>query len=127
MPRAKHCYRETTECRPEAGVSDDPNSVYCRPVTGKGLENGTHRVIKRLNPPPGKFTNIEKGEVIKCDKWLATNEAPHTKKFHHRFVVLKAKGAKLDPKKHPAMQMMIKLGQKPNKKKIGHFHLHQMQ
>ena len=97
----KMCYFETELCRPISAVSDDENSPYYPPVLGK--ENCTYRVIYRL-PPKSKSDKKDTkasdpkskaelvGEVFTwctgCYKWLATNENPHTKKFHHRFVNL---------------------------------------
>ncbi len=124
----KNCYFVTDLCRPVSGVSDDVDSPYHPPVVGQ--ENCTYRVVYRTPSPPkeGEMEStktsstpkpVEKvvGEVMTwcktCFKWLATNENPHTKKYHHRFVVLNR--TKLNSS-HTAIQIMKKLSQMPSKK-----------
>lgn len=133
--QSKSYFLTSMICRPVSGVfvpEQDEHSTLAQDEANPwrpprvGEENGSFRVIYR--PSPNDEENVDDadndtkkssfiGEVFtwcsKCNKWLATNEEPHTKKFHYRFTALNR--TKL-PDKHPALVVMKKLKQLPNKK-----------
>lgn len=116
----KNYYFETLLCRPVNGVSEDKSSAWSRPGSSRP-ENGSFRIIYR-HPPHSSDGNQPAtqalGEIVMwcstCDKWLATSEEPHTKKYHHRFTKLRRVNYN-NKKPHPAYQMMKKMGQAPSK------------
>lgn len=85
-----------------------------RPPAPDTQETGTGTIFIKHH------TNTEEGEVFTwcptCNKWLVTNEWPHTKKFHHPLVNRRGKYLWRNIDKNPCIQMMKRLGQAPSMK-----------
>ena len=118
MAKSKKYKYTTSEPRPASGVSDNPESAWCRPNTSTN-ENGAIRYIFFVNTENNDNDTIESSNdddtdtkvkyknyvpytfCGKCDKWLSPFERPHTTKDHTRFKLKLNLNATMD-KNHPA-------------------------